>query len=67
MEGEALVAVERLDLALLVNREPDGMGGRIDVKPDHVFGLLGKLGCLGGREPAIAMRLETMDAPDAPC
>ena len=31
-----LGAIERLDLALLVDREHDGMRRRIDVEPDHV-------------------------------
>jgi hypothetical protein len=32
-----LGAVERLDLALLIDREDDRMGGRIDVEADDVF------------------------------
>ena len=31
-----LGAVERLDLALLINREGDGVGGRIDIETDDV-------------------------------
>ena len=31
-----LGAVERLDLALLVDREDDGVGGRIDIEADDV-------------------------------
>ena len=31
-----LSAVERLDLALLIDRENDGMGGRIDIEADDV-------------------------------
>ncbi len=31
-----LGAVQRLDLALLVDREHDGVLGRIDVEPDHI-------------------------------
>ena len=38
-----LGAVERLDLALLVDREDNGMGGRIDVEANDVLELLGKL------------------------
>ena len=41
-----LGAVERLDLALLINRENNGMSGWIDVEPDHVAELLGELGSL---------------------
>ena len=38
-----LRAVERLDLRLFVDREDDGMGGRIDIKPDHVAQLVDEL------------------------
>jgi hypothetical protein len=31
-----LGAIERPDLALLVDRQDDGMGWRIDIKRDHV-------------------------------
>ena len=31
-----LGAVQRLDLAFFIDREDDGMVGRIDIKPDHV-------------------------------
>ena len=37
-----LGAVERLDLALLIDREDDGMSRRIDIKADDVPELLGK-------------------------
>lgn len=61
-----LDAVERLDLALLVNREHDGMRGRVDIKPDHVEELRGELGVVGGLELAVAMRLKAVGSPDAP-
>ena len=35
-----LGAVERLDLALLIDREDDGVGGRIDIETDDVPELL---------------------------
>ena len=63
-----LGAVEGLDLRLLMDREHDGMGGRIDIEPDNIttsrslsmnFGSLESLNC---RNP---VRLETMRAPDA--
>jgi hypothetical protein len=38
-----LRAVERLDLALLVDGQHDGMGGGIDIEADDVFQLLGEL------------------------
>ncbi len=37
-----LSAIKRLDLALFVDRQHDGMIGRRDVEPDHVMKLLGK-------------------------
>ena len=61
-----LGAVERLDLALLIDRENDGMSGWIDVEPDHIPELLGEPGIVRELELAIAMRLETMSPPDAP-
>jgi len=39
-----LSAVERLDLALLVEAENHGVGGRIDIEPDDVGQLAAKLG-----------------------
>jgi hypothetical protein len=35
-----LGAVERLDLALFIDREDDGMGGRIDIETDDVAQLV---------------------------
>lgn len=61
-----LGAVERLDLALLVHREHDGVGRWIDIQLDHVSQLLGEPGIVGQLELAIAMRLETRGSPDAP-
>jgi len=48
-----LGAVERLDLALLVNREADGVGRRIDVEPDDILQL--------GDELRITRQLEASD------
>jgi hypothetical protein len=36
-------AVQRLDSAFLIDREHDGVGGRIDVQADDVLELGGKL------------------------
>ena len=47
-----LGAVERLDLALLVDREHDGMRRRIDVEPDDVAQLGGELRVVGQLELA---------------
>jgi hypothetical protein len=49
-----LGAVERLDLALFVDREDDRMGRRIDVKVSDVFELLSK--------PRVGRQLEHTDA-----
>ena len=60
-----LGAVERLDLALLVDREDDGVGGRIDVEADDVLELLGELRVVRQLERADAMRRELVGLEDA--
>ena len=60
-----LGAVERLDLALLIDREDDGMGGRIDVEADDVLELLGKLRVVRQLERADAVRRELVGLQDA--
>ena len=60
-----LRAVERLDLRLFVDREDDGMGGRIDIKPDHVAQLVDELRVVGELELLNPVWLETMRVPDA--
>ena len=60
-----LGAVERLDLALLVDREDDRMGGRIDVEADDVLELLGELRVVRQLERADAMRRELVGLEDA--
>ena len=60
-----LSAVERLDLRLFVDREDDGMGGRIDIKPDHVAQLVDELRVVGELELLNPVWLETMRVPDA--
>ena len=57
--------VERLDLALLVDRQDDGVRRRIDVKPDHVTQFVDEDGVVGQLELPHPMRLEPMGAPDA--
>jgi len=52
--------VECLDLARLVDREDDRMGGRIDVEVDDVFELLGELQVCRQLERADVMRRERM-------
>ena len=60
-----LGAVQRLDLRLFVDREDDGMGGRIDIKPDNVAQLVDEPRVVGKLELMDPVRLETMRAPDA--
>ena len=60
-----LGAVERLDLALLVDREDDGMGGRIDVEADDVLELLGELRVVRQLEGPDAVRRELVGLQDA--
>ena len=59
-----LGAVERLDLALLVEREDQAVGGRIDIQPDDVAQLLGERRIVRALEGAQAMRLEVVLGPD---
>ena len=60
-----LGAVERLDLALLVDRQHHRMGRRIDIEPDDVGQLGGKLGVARALEGAQSVRLQFVRPPDA--
>ena len=60
-----LGAVERLDLALFVDRQHDGMGGRIDVEADDIAELLGELGVVGELECLHPVRRQAVGLPDA--
>ena len=60
-----LGAVERLDLALLVDRQHDGVRRRVDVEPDHVTQLVDELRIVGELELPDPVRLEPVRAPDA--
>lgn len=60
-----LGAVGRLDLALLINREDDGVGGRIDIETDDVPELLDKLRILRQFERPDAVRRELVSFQDA--
>jgi dihydroxyacetone kinase len=51
-----LGAVERLDLALLVDRQHDGMGRRIDVEADDVASFSAKAGSLESLKVPPAVR-----------
>ena len=60
-----LGAVEGLDLALLVDREDDGVGRRVDVEADHVLELLGELGVIRQFKRADTVRRELVGIEDA--
>jgi hypothetical protein len=60
-----LGAVERLDLALLIDREDDGMGWRIDIEADDVAQLVDKLRGGGELELFHPVRLKAVRTPDA--
>src|SRR6516162_1849948 len=60
-----LRAVERLDLALLVDRDDHRVLGRVHVETDDVLDLLGELRIIGALEGANAVRLQPMRHPQA--
>ena len=60
-----LGAVERLDLALLVDREHDGVRRRVEIEPDHVAQLLDEPRIVRELELPDPVRLEPVGAPDA--
>ena len=60
-----LGAVEGLDLAHLVDRQHNGMGGRIDIEADDISELLGELRVVGELERLHPVRRETVGLPDA--
>lgn len=60
-----LGAVERLDLALLVDRQHDGVSRRIDIEADDVAQLVDELGIVGELELAPAVGLQPVRLPDA--
>ena len=57
--------VERLDLAFLIDRENDGMDGRIDIEADDVAQLVDKFRVGGELELFHPVRLKAVRAPDA--
>ena len=60
-----LRAVERLDLALLVDREDDGVGRRIDIEADDIPELVGELRVVRQLEGPDAVRRELVGIEDA--
>ena len=60
-----LSAVERLDLALLIDRDDDRVRRRVHVEADDVLDLGGEGWVAGSLESSQTMGLEAMGAPDA--
>src|SRR4029078_9758626 len=60
-----LSAVERLDLALFIDREDDGMGGRIDIETDDVAQLVDEARVGGEFELFHPVRLQAVWARDS--
>lgn len=60
-----LCAVERLDLAFLVDGDDDGVSGRVHVEADDILDLRGEIWIVGALESADAMRLQAMRFPQA--
>ena len=60
-----LGAVERLDLALFVDGDDDGVGRRVHVETDDVLDLRGEIGVVRPLEGAEAVRLKPMLLPNA--
>ena len=66
LQGQArLRAVERLDLAFLVDGQNHRMTGRVHVKTHHVLDFLDEGGIVGFLERSQAMRLKAVGLPDA--
>jgi len=57
--------IERLDLALFVDRQHHGVMGRAHVEADDILDLGGEGRVLGALEGAQSVRLQTMLIPDA--
>ena len=60
-----LGAVERLDLAFLVDAKHDGMGGWIDIEPTTSCSLAAKSGSVESLKLPHPVRLQPVGAPDA--
>jgi hypothetical protein len=65
MAQPGLRAVERLNLALFVDRQDDGVRRRVDVEPDDVAQFVDEPRVFGKLEVAHAVRLEAVGAPDS--
>ncbi len=58
--------VQRLDPGLLINRQDNGVGGRIDIEADNVAQFIDEVGIVGELELPAAMGLKPVRPPDAP-
>src|SRR5260221_10273247 len=66
LHGQAgLSAVERLDLRFLVDRDDNGMDGRVHVEADDIFDLFGEGRVVGCLEGAHSVGLKMVCLPDA--
>src|SRR3974390_3167756 len=59
-----LGAIQRLDLAFLIDREHDGVVGRVDVQANDLLELGPELRIVGQLKAAYQMRSQAMSAPD---
>ena len=55
-----LCAIKRLNLALFVDRQHDGVCGQIDIEPDDVAQFVGETRIVGQLELAHPVRLQAM-------
>ena len=59
-----LCAIERLYLALFVERQHDGVGWMIDIQPDNIVELVSELWIVGELELLVVMGLQPVFLPD---
>ena len=60
-------AIKGMDLALLINREDDGVSGTVDIEADDVAQFVDKLRVGGEHELLHPVRLKAVRTPDALC
>ena len=60
-----LRSIKRLNLALFIDRQDDGVCGRIDIEPDDVAQFVDEARVVGQLELAHPVQLQTMGAPDS--
>jgi len=62
---DRLAALQRLDLSLLIHRQDQGVGWRIEIEADDVANLVDEVWIVGEGEAFAAMRSQAEGAPDA--